>query len=185
MRRLRPTATETAGSLWGLAEATMFFIVPDVLLSAVALTSVRRALTLGVWVLAGALVGGTVMWMLGRAQPATGTELLVLLPAIDAAMIADVGQQLQSSGLPALFAGPVTGTPYKIYALQSGNLGVGLLEFLLVSVPARMLRFVAITLAVGACSALLGRWLNLRWRRMLLALSWTAFYVWYFYAIPG
>lgn len=185
MRRRRPTRAETAGSLWGLAEATLFFIVPDVLLSAIALTSVRRALTISVWVLAGALLGGTLMWALGRTEPATGTELLVLLPAIDAAMIADVRMQLESSGLPALFAGPVTGTPYKIYALQSGNLDIGVVEFLLVSIPARMLRFVVVTLAVGGVSAMLGRWLDLRWRRVVLALSWTAFYAWYFYAIPG
>lgn len=185
MRLRRPTATETAGGLWGFAEATLFFVVPDVLLSAVALTSVRRALVLSVWVLAGALVGGTLMWLLGRADLATGKELLVLLPAIDAEMIADVGDQLESSGLPSLFAGPVTGTPYKIYALQAGGLGISLVQLLLVSIPARMLRFVIVTLAVGGISKLLERWLNLRWRRALLALSWTAFYAWYFYALSA
>ena len=185
MRRLRPAATETAGGLWGLAAATLFFILPDVLFRAVALTSVRRALTISIWVLAGALVGGTLMWALGRTQPATGTELLVLLPAIDTVMIDDVGRQLRASGLPALFAGPVTGTPYKIYALQSGTLGIGLVQFLLVSIPARMLRFVAVTLAVGGVSTLLGRWLDLRSRRVVLALSWTTFYAWYFYELSG
>lgn len=183
MRLRRPTPTESAGGLWGFAEATLFFVVPDVLLSAVALTSVRRALVLSVWVLAGALVGGALMWAFGRADLATGKELLVLLPAIDAAMITDVGVQLESSGLPALFAGPVTGTPYKIYALQSGGLGIGLVQFLLVSIPARMLRFVVVTLAVGGASKLLERWLNLRWRQLVLALSWLAFYAWYFFAL--
>ncbi len=161
----------------------MFFVVPDVLLSAVALTSIRRSLLLSVWVLAGALVGGALMWAFGRADLAHGKDLLVLLPAIDAAMIADVGRQLESSGLPAVFAGPVTGTPYKIYALLSGGLGISLVQFLLVSVPARMLRFIIVTMAVGGVSKLLERWLNLRWRRALLALSWTAFYAWYFYAL--
>ena len=183
MRLRRPTPTETAGSLWGFAEATMFFIVPDVLLSAVALTSIRRALLLSVWVLGGALVGGALLWAFGRADVAHGKELLVLLPAIDAAMIADVGRQLESSGLPALFAGPVTGTPYKIYALQSGGLGIGLVQFLLVSVPARMLRFIIVTLADGGVSKLLERWLNLRCRQLVLAVSWLAFYAWYFFAM--
>lgn len=183
MRLRRPTLTETAGSLWGLAEATMFFVVPDVLLSAVALTSIRRALLLSVWVLAGALVGGTLMWLLGHTNLVKGTELLVLLPAIDTAMIADVRHQLESSGLPALFTGPVTGTPYKIYALQSGGLGISLVQFLLVSMPARMLRFVVVIMAVRGASKLLERWLNLRWRQLVLSLSWLAFYAWYFYAM--
>lgn len=185
MVRARPTTTEAAGGLWGLAEATLFFIVPDVLLSAVALTSVRRALVIAVWVLAGALVGGALMWAVGRTAPETGHSLLVLLPAIDAGMVADVGEQLGTSGLPALFAGPVTGTPYKIYAVQSGQLGIGLVEFLLVSIPARMLRFVAVTLAVGGVGRVLERWLGLRARRIVLALSWSAFYAWYFYTLRG
>lgn len=185
MRLQNPAATESAGSLWGFAEATLFFIVPDVLLSAVALTSVRRALLLSVWVLGGALIGGALMWALGRGDLASGEALLAQLPAIDAAMVADVGQQLESSGLPALFAGPVTGTPYKIYALQSGGLGIGLVEFLIVSIPARMLRFVVVILAVAGISKLLERSLDLRRRQVVLALSWTAFYAWYFHAFSG
>ena len=183
MHLKKPAATESAGGLWGFAEATFFFIVPDVLLSAVALTSVRRALAVSVWVLAGALVGGALMWALGLANYSAGEELLVLLPAIDPAMVADVGRQLESAGLKALFAGPVTGTPYKIYALQSGSLGIGLVAFLLVSIPARMLRFVVVTLAVAGVSKVLERWLDLRWRQLMLALSWLAFYAWYFYAM--
>ena len=185
MLPLRPTRTDAAGGLWGLAEATLFFIVPDVLLSAVALTSVRRALVVSMWALAGALVGGALMWAFGRTYPMTATSLLVVLPAIDAAMVADVSEQLSASGLPALFAGPVTGTPYKIYAVQAGQLGIGLVEFLLVSIPARMLRFVAVVLAVGGVSRLLQCWLGLRMRCVVLALSWTAFYAWYFVTMPG
>lgn len=183
MKRFRPTATETAGGLWGFAEATLFFIVPDVLLTAVALTSLRRALQVAAWALAGALVGGALMWTLGRTDPTTGNAWLAQLPAISHAMIADVGRQLASSGLPALFAGPVTGTPYKIYALQAGQLGIGLVEFLLVSIPARMLRFVAVTLAVGGVSKLLARWMGLRWRQALLGACWVLFYTWYFHAL--
>lgn len=182
MRLTKPAAAEAAGGLWGFAEATLFFIVPDVLLSGVALTSVRRALLVSVWVLAGALVGGALMWALGRTDLATGATLLERLPAIDREMIADVGRQLEASGLPALFAGPATGTPYKIYALQAGGLDIGLAEFLLVSIPARMLRFVVVTLAIAGVSRVLARWLDLRARQIALALSWTAFYAWYFYA---
>ena len=55
---------------WGAAEATLFFIVPDVLLSRMALQDRRRALQACLWALAGALAGGTLVWMLGYADPA-------------------------------------------------------------------------------------------------------------------
>src|SRR5437667_439728 len=45
------------GLLWGFAEATLFFIVPDVLLGAVALFAPRAAPRLLAFTLAGALVG--------------------------------------------------------------------------------------------------------------------------------
>ena len=41
-------------AIWGLAEATVFFIVPDVILSFVALKEGKRATKLCLWTLAGA-----------------------------------------------------------------------------------------------------------------------------------
>jgi len=46
--------------LWGFAEATAFFVVPDVWLSAVALRNLPRGLTGAASATAGALVGGAV-----------------------------------------------------------------------------------------------------------------------------
>jgi len=47
-----------AAFLWGLAEATCFFIVPDVLLSFIALRRLRTALLCCGLALAGALLAG-------------------------------------------------------------------------------------------------------------------------------
>ena len=46
-------------AIWGAAEATLFFIVPDVFLSWLALSDRRQALIACLYALLGALVGGT------------------------------------------------------------------------------------------------------------------------------
>jgi membrane protein YqaA with SNARE-associated domain len=165
---------------WGFAEASLFFLVPDVWLSRVALDSPRRALRGCLWALAGALGGGALMWAWGGAAPATAEAALDSVPGISAAMVAGVRAELAGIGWSALFLGPATGTPYKIYAVEAGILGRGLLPLLAVSVPARLLRFVLVTLlAAGLARAPGLRRLPPRAQRWLHAAAWTAFYVLY------
>ena len=57
-----------------------------------------------------------------------------------------VQEGIERSGFAAVFLGPLTGTPYKIYAVEVGRRGLSLPLFLLLSVPARRIRFVAATL---------------------------------------
>jgi membrane protein YqaA with SNARE-associated domain len=170
---------------WGAAEATLFFIVPDVLLSRIALQDRRRALRACLWALAGALAGGTLVWILGHADPAPTRTLFTQIPAIDHDMIRRVHRQILDLGAGAVFIGPLTGTPYKIYALEAAGAGVGLLPFLLVSVPARLLRFVAVVLLTHAVAAGLHRLASSRAIAWLHAAAWAAFYAWYFYVMSA
>jgi hypothetical protein len=62
-------AVTLLAAAWGLAEATLFFLVPDILITWVALTSLRRALLSSLWVLAGALAGGCLMHLSGASRP--------------------------------------------------------------------------------------------------------------------
>jgi hypothetical protein len=48
-------------ALWGLAEATLFFIVPDVWLTLITVWSPRKALIACLFALLGALAGGALM----------------------------------------------------------------------------------------------------------------------------
>ena len=168
---------------WGIAEATVFFIVPDVLLSWLALRNRRLALVACLFALLGALIGGTAVWIIGQDNPEPVRNLFAALPAIDTAMIASVRSQLEQNGLAALFVGPLIGTPYKIYALEAANLGLGFIGFLLVSIPARLIRFGVVTLIVATLSTLLGPRLSLRQRQYLLVSCWAVFYAWYFHVI--
>lgn len=165
---------------WGLAEATLFFVVPDVLLSWAAIHNWKRAVRACAWSLAGALVGGSIIWILGYLNPGPVREVFNLVPAINEQMIADVRQQLDSRGLIALFIGPLIGTPYKIYALEAAGAGLGLLVFLLVSIPARLMRFLVVTLVAGFASHILSRFVTTRVLLSLHVILWVAFYAWYF-----
>jgi len=49
-----------AALVWGFAEATLFFFVPDILITRIALADLRRALWACFWSLLGAVSGGAV-----------------------------------------------------------------------------------------------------------------------------
>lgn len=177
----RPTRAIHAGALaWGLAEATLFFIVPDVLLSALALSRLRTALVACVWAMAGALAGGAAMYFWGAAAGAEAWGLLDRVPAIDPAMQAGVRHSLAEEGLPALFLGPLTGTPYKLYAVAAGQQATDLWSFLAVSAPARAARFVLVCLLAYTVSRLLAPRYALPTRYGILAATWLLFYAGYF-----
>lgn len=172
-------------ALWGLAEATLFFIVPDVWLTVIAAWSPRRACIACVFVLVGALAGGALMYGWGAVDPETVLTTLDYIPAIHPAMLSRVADELQQFGLLAPFLGPSQGVPYKIYAAQASRQGIGFASFLLVSIPARMIRFVLVTsIACVVTQKLCAAWTPRR-RILLLGSGWVAFYTWYLLSMPN
>ena len=174
-----------AALVWGAAEATLFFIVPDVIITVVAVRHYRRAIGASLVATLGALCGGSLMFGWGRLDPAGVLAILDHVPAVSTAMIDSVSHQLDQAGLWSLFTGPLTGTPYKIYAAQAGAAGIGLAPFLLVSVPARLLRFLLLATAAAA----IRRWLLRDWsQRQVDGLAiglWGVFYVVFLALMPG
>ena len=75
---------------WGLAEATFFFIVPDVLLTLIACRVLKPALKATTFALMGALVGGALMYAIGRRDPVNARAFLDQIPAISPALISRV-----------------------------------------------------------------------------------------------
>ena len=66
-----------AAFAWGFAEATLFFVVPDVWLTLIAVRrGLRPALVACGWALAGALAGGLAMYAWGAFDTATAREAL-------------------------------------------------------------------------------------------------------------
>jgi membrane protein YqaA with SNARE-associated domain len=173
-------AAPLVAALWGFAEATLFFIVPDVFLTVVALRDRRAGFRGCAAAIVGALAGGLLMYLWGSTDPASADAAVGGVPGISHRMAAQVRSSLLSTGLLSLFLGPLTGTPYKIYAVTSGALGLSLPLFLLISIPARGARFLIVTLAASwASHHPLAAWSLGRKRAVAVAL-WIVFYAVYF-----
>jgi membrane protein YqaA with SNARE-associated domain len=165
--------------VWGWSEATVFFIVPDVLLTLLALRSLRVALAACIWATLGAVVGGAMTYDYANLHPASSREILVMVPGISDRMIGEAGEQLEEHGDAALF---YIGIPYKIYAVQAAWQRRPLVDFLLLSIPARAIRFVLISVLASIIAAPLRRRVRERTLIHIHLLAWSAFYAAYFAA---
>jgi membrane protein YqaA with SNARE-associated domain len=142
------------GFIWGLAEATAFFIVPDVYLGFVALFNWKRGLWAMTAAIFGAMVGGSVMYSFAMQDLSSVNVFLTRIPLINADMVADIADKMQNDGLITMVNGPLRGVPYKIYAVQAGGRFLPYLSFLLMTILARLERLLPVTLLTGV----LGKW---------------------------
>ena len=79
-----------------------------------------------------------------------------------------------------VFKGPLGGVPYKIYAAQAHAAQVGLASFLLASIPARLGRFLAVTIIAPKVIKRLGPKRSTKQNMAILLAAWAVFYVFYF-----
>jgi membrane protein YqaA with SNARE-associated domain len=170
---------------WGFAEATVFFVVPDVWISRLALSSRGAALRACAAALAGAIAGGLLLYALA---PQHGPALLAFfdhLPAIGPGLIGRVQAQLRELGGAGLVLGGFSGAPYKLYAVQAPAAGLGWAAFAACSVVARGARFVAGALLARG----LARWLAPRLGEAMVRrawwVAWVVFYAAYWTLMPG
>jgi membrane protein YqaA with SNARE-associated domain len=132
----------------------------------------------------GALIGGGVMYLLGRGDTEAARHLLDMIPAISPGMIWMTGYELEHGGLASMIRGAFTGVPFKIYAVEAGALKAGLTPFLLMALAARLTRFVLAALFAAVAAQGLRHFLSERTILLLLAAFWILFYAWYF-AVTG
>ena len=159
----------------------MFFIVPDVCLTLIALSDLRLALIGSGVAVATAVIGGGVMHEWGRRHPQNASAALGRIPGIPPALIARVENELRTRGWYPMFAGSILAVPYKIHAVKSGSLGRGLTEFLIMSVFARVIRFVTLAVLTSWISSALPPG-PLIYRQLFLVSVWIVVYVIYFQA---
>lgn len=172
-------------ALWGFAEATLFFIVPDVALTTIALRNGWRAgIFASLAAALGAAAGGLVMYRWGVADAETARRIADHLPAISPAMIAEVRQSLSEQGFAAMVAGAFRGVPYKLYAIESGAAARDVLQFFADSFAARLSRFCIVVSLAAGLGALLRRWLSPRTILAMSAAGWLVFYAAYWSLMP-
>jgi hypothetical protein len=125
---------------WGFAEGTLFFVVPDVLFTRVAIAEPRRALAHLAAATAGAVAAGALMFAWASADPDGARSAVAAVPKVGAGMVEATRERLAASGAAALFDRPLGGVPYKVHAVLAPE-RFGLVAFLGLSVLARLERF--------------------------------------------
>jgi membrane protein YqaA with SNARE-associated domain len=184
---LRDRATSHAASgvglSWGFAEATLFFIVPDVLLGAVALLAPRAAPRVLAFTLVGALLGGALTYgVANELRPSRSEAVLDGVPTVNDTAIHRVEREMREEGSRSIVRGPLRmGTPYKLYARAAAVEHEAFGSFLLWSIPGRLERMLPVTL-LAALVGFLARGPIARQPRAVLAFYgalWLAVYVVY------
>jgi hypothetical protein len=137
-----------ASAVWGFAEGTLFFVVPDVLFTRVTITRAWRSLAHVAAATAGALAAGVLMFAWTSRDPAGARAAVAAVPKVGTSMIEATQARLDESGTVAFFDRPLGGVPYKVYAVLAPE-RMRLPGFLVASLFARLERF-AITWAAFA-----------------------------------
>jgi len=166
--------------LWGLAESTLFFVVPDVLLSVAAVFCGRRVWRHILAAVCGAVVGGALMFQWATVLPAQARSAVRRVPFVTQQMIAQVQADYQRHPIAAVFLGPLSGIPYKIYAVEAPP-HLGMATFLIAAGPARAYRFVAVSILAALLAAgARRRWQPSAWQLAAIhAATWSVFYALY------
>ena len=170
---------------WGLAEATLFFILPDVLLTILAVKNGKQAIWACLGALVGAILGGTLMYLWGLSNPQTALDIVEKVPAINSEMIQEVQESVREEGLFAMALGPVKGIPYKIYAVEAARQGIPYLSFFLVSIPARLVRFLLTSVLAWTIAKYVLKNESLQSKYWILAGVWILVYLFYFSLNPS
>ena len=166
--------------LWGFAEATFFFLVPDLFLSLAAILGGRRTWTHIFAAIAGALVGGAVLFQWSLASTAEAHAAVARLPFIRETMFNKVDEGLREQGMLAVAVGSVSGMPYKLYAIRAAKF-TSERAFLLATPIARGVRFLAVWFLFVEIAQWLRRHLDWRTSDLLrvYAIVWIASYALY------
>lgn len=127
--------------IWGFFEATVFFIIPDVVLTFIAIHGFTAGLNGSLIALAGALLGGTFMYVYAERDFSRAYLLVSKVPSVGEKMLDDVEQSMMKKGIIAMITGPIRGIPYKIFAIYAPKVNIRFISFLLASIPARFTRF--------------------------------------------
>jgi membrane protein YqaA with SNARE-associated domain len=166
--------------VWGLAEGTFFFVVPDVVISLAALVRPRGAWRHAVAAIVGAVLGGALLFNWAANRPSSAQAAVARVPFVTTEMFAHAHASYVAHGMGAVFRGPITGTPYKIYAVEAPEFQ-GRTAFLLATVPARGERFLVVCIGFGLAGGALRRYFGRTPLQLALwhAAFWIVFYAFY------
>ena len=125
-------------------------------------------------------LGGLIIFNLAANDPDAARAIIEAVPAISPELVDESIASWRMDGALAMVVGSFSGVPYKIYAYIAGAVaGTGWLQFVWISILARLPRFVLVALVAGwAGPRVVARFGTGRvWTGF--ALGWATFYAWY------
>jgi hypothetical protein len=170
--------TAAAMGLWAAAEATILPVVPDVGLGLLVLAAPRRAWPLFAAVVVGSIVGTLALGIVASQRPDAVGAMLLRIPGIDAAMIADARAELAGDGVLG-FAQVGIGTPLKVYTAEWQALSGDSAGLIAGTILNRLTRIGPAILLAAAGGWLFAPWIRRHAGLTLVAYAafWTLVYV--------
>lgn len=160
--------------------------MPDVLIGYVALRRGLRAGAIAALLAAlGASLGGAAMYLWAERAPAQARAAVEAVPAVSPAMVEAARADMAHGWFVASLKGPLTSTPYKVYAALAPSQGASLPAFAAAGVPVRLPRFLGVAVLFALIGAVARRNLSERWVITAFTAGWVLFYGWFWLAHPG
>jgi hypothetical protein len=183
----RPPLWSVAALAWGAAEGFLFFVVPDVVISAVVLSKgLRAGLIACLLAAAGAGLGGGAMYVWSEHDPAAARATVGAIPSVSDAMIEQARADMAREGwLVAALKGPISSTPYKVYAMLAPTSGASLPAWMAAAFPVRLPRFLIVALAFAVARRLAEGRISKRGLTILFLAGWVLFYGWFWAVHPN
>lgn len=139
--------------VWAMGEATVFPILADFLLAALLIVVPARR-----WILIGACIGGMALGgivtvLVARSAPGFALDVLRDLPLVTESHIERARRGLAEHGVAGFVVQPVSGIPFKVWAVMAGQQALTPWLVIPAFIAARSARMALIAIGTG----LLGR----------------------------
>ncbi len=134
----------------------------------------------------GAMVGGALMWLWSANAPNAALRAVAAVPSVSDAMIDKARADMAREGwILASLKGPLTSTPYKVYAALAPQAGAGLPAFAAAALPVRLPRFLLVAAAFSLIGAIMRGRAGPKITLGVFTAGWVLFYGWFWATRPG
>jgi membrane protein YqaA with SNARE-associated domain len=140
-------------AIWALAEALVWPIIPDVLLGLLVVIQPRRIARTLTAAIVGSAVGAALVWGLASTWPTEAERVLPHLPLAFEADVVSVRERIAQDGTFAFVRQPISGIPFKVWAIVGATSGLPPMPALAIVVLARAVRMSLVALVAAALGA--------------------------------
>lgn len=148
---------------WAMAEALVWFVIPEFLLLLLIFMRIRRKRELLYYDIGGTVAGTLVAFVFHVPE-----RLIASLPYIQPSMVAQVKYWYNHHGILGLAYQPFSGVPYKVFTNLAPQYHFFVLTFLVVAVLVRISRYYLIYLFFSGIYPLLHKYVYRNYARLFL-----------------